>query len=140
MARLIAFLCAYVILAVVVCLAVGSFNVPRYRRLAQEGRPTRATVTGTECANHTVFSYRFAVGGVTYTGQGMAGFGTKECAQLRAGDRVLVYYVPANPEDNLPGDIHERLANEYISVVLAALFIPAILVGAVAWRWARAAA
>jgi hypothetical protein len=134
---LLALLASYVISALVIGLALGGFNLPQYWRLSQEGRSVRAKVTDTDCANHEMFSYTFPVGVVTYTGRGGAGFGTPPCSDLRPGDAVGVYYLPSRPETNLPGDIHQRLENEVTIVVLAALVLPAFLVGIEVWRWKR---
>jgi hypothetical protein len=128
-------LAGYVMLAWVIGWALGTINLPQYQRLMQEDRSARARVTDTDCANHQAFSYTFAVGGVTYTGHGSAGFGTPPCPDLRAGDEVVVYYLPSQPETNLPGDIHQRLENEVTSVAFAALLLPMALIGIGAWRW-----
>ena len=130
---------AYIGLAVLIGFLMGSFNLPEYFRLAREGRASSAIVTATDCGNHLNFSYKFAVGEAAYTGKGGAGFGTAACSELRPGDAVVVYYLPARPETNVPGDIRNRLENEVTSVLGAALLGPAFLIGLVMWQLKRLA-
>ena len=72
----------YVILASVLAVSLGHFNIPRYWRMLHDGRATHAMVVRTACDNHGSVFYRFEVGGREYTGVGNAGFGTQECDHL----------------------------------------------------------
>jgi Protein of unknown function (DUF3592) len=123
-ARLRRQMLAWLILALVFGGIMGSLNLLRYTRLARQGLAVAATVVRTECHNHQTISYRFAAEGQAYTGSGNA----DACERLRPGDQVTAYYLPTNPETNSPGDVHQRLANEIITVALAATVFPSILV------------
>jgi hypothetical protein len=114
----------YLFVTLGIGLLLGSLNLPKYRHLAGEGQPVTATVEATDCGNHASYSYRFTVGGRRYTGSGGPGFGTPACGELHPGDRVVAYYLPSDPTTSVPGDIHQRLRNEKISVWSAAIGLP----------------
>ena len=105
----------------------GSLNLPHYSRLEARGASANARVTSTDCGNHETVAYRFRVDDRTYDGQGNAGFGIPACGHLKPGDTVLVRYLVADPTQSLPGDINDRLQNEWLSVVVAAFGMPLII-------------
>jgi Protein of unknown function (DUF3592) len=125
--RRMAFLLFYALAAAAIAVLGGRPHWLSYYRLADAGVVTQALVTHTSCADHSAFSYRFAVGGLSIDGSGDAGYGNPPCGALKPGDRVQVVYLPSAPQSNLPGDPRERLANETIGIVLAALFLPLAL-------------
>lgn len=107
---------------------VGSLNLPHYSRLEAHGASAKAQVTSTDCDNHGTVAYRFRVNERIYDGRGNAGYGTPACGQLKPGDTVPVRYLLADPGQSLPGDIDDRLRNEWLSVALAAFGMPLIIV------------
>lgn len=113
-----------ILLAIGLATVFGCFNLPMYLRLAQRGVPAEATVKSKDCQNHGLFSYTFLSEGLTYEGKGTAGHGLPECGSLTVGDKVLVYYLPSDPGTNRPGNIHQRLRNEIISVALVVVVLP----------------
>ena len=132
----------YVILASVLAVIVGHFNIPRYWRMLHDGYATHAIVVRTACDNHGSVYYRFEVSGREYAGVGNAGFGTPECDHLKAGDQIAVYYLPSDPSVSLPGQIRDRWDNELISVFLAITIFPALIISVVRRnlrRWSHAA-
>ena len=118
----------YVILASVMAVIVGHFNIPRYWRMLNDGQATPAMVVRTACDNHGSVYYRFEVDGREYAGVGNAGFGTPECNHLKAGDQIAVYYLPSDPNVSLPGRIRDRWDNELISLFLATTIFPALII------------
>lgn len=106
---------------------VGSLNLPHYSRLEAHGASARARVTSTDCGNHGTVAYEFRVDDRTYAGRGNAGNGIPACGHLKPGDTVLVRYLVADPRTSLPGDIDDRLRNEWLSVVVAAFGLPLIV-------------
>jgi hypothetical protein len=90
----------------------------------QNGIGTKAIVTKTNCSNHMTFSYRFDFNGQSIDGSGGDGYGNPSCDTLKEGDPVLIYYLPRQPEINVPGDPKKRLNNETISIMTAALIFP----------------
>jgi len=127
----------YVIVAFVLAVVLGHFNVPDYWRMLNDGRATRATVVRTNCDDHGSVFYRFDLAGREYTGVGNAGFGTPECGQLKPGDHIVVYYLPSDPNVTLPGEIWHRWDNELIVLFLAVTIFPAVIVSSF-WRYLRA--
>lgn len=124
--RRLTFLLFYAISAAVIAVLAGRSHWLPYYRLVRAGIGTQALVTQTSCADHSTFSYRFAAGGQTVDGSGEAGYGNPPCGALKPGDPVQVVYLAAAPQTNLPGDPLERLGNETLSIVLAAMFPPLV--------------
>jgi len=92
----------YVIIAFVLAVVLGHFNVPDHWRMLNDGQAARATVVRTNCDDHGSVFYRFDLAGREYTGVGNAGFGTPECGQLKPGDHIVVYYLPSDPTSPCP--------------------------------------
>ena len=125
--RRLTFLLFYALAATAIAVLAGRPHWLPYYRLVNAGIGTQALVTQTSCADHSTFSYRFTVGGQTIDGRGDAGYGNPPCGALRPGDQVEVVYLPSEPRTNLPGDPRERLSNETFGIVLAAVFLPLVL-------------
>ncbi|HEX4613595.1 MAG TPA: DUF3592 domain-containing protein [Urbifossiella sp.] len=119
---------AYAVFAAAIWFGIGSLNMPVYRRLADEGVPAEATVTEPTCENHATVRYAFRVDGRTFTGVGQPSAVGRDCADVRAGDRLEVWYVPADPGIHRLGAPGPNLRNEEVSVGLAAVGMPAFLV------------
>ncbi len=136
--RRVTFLLVYVLLASTIAVRTGKTNWLTYYRLAK-GTPATAIVTQTACADRGTFSYRFAAGEQTVTGAGDGGYGNPPCAALKPGDRVVVYYLAAEPHVNGPGDPRGRLADATLVIGTAALFVPLVVIFLlfVLTRWAR---
>ena len=128
--RLLLGLVVYLGLAATVWFGMGRVNLPNLRRLAAEGVRADGVVTLPDCGNHGAVRYTFEADGRAIAGVGQPGWGNPPCDQLRAGDRLDVWYVPATPAVNRPGDPRPTLDNELVSVALAALGMPALVVGA----------
>ena len=126
--RLILCFAAYLCLANFVWFGLGSMNLPKLRRLTAEGVSVIGTVSFTDCGNHSSVQYWFEANGLVFGGKGIPGFDNPSCKQFQVGYRLSVWYVPADPEINTPGDPSYMLKNELISVGLAATMLPAVLV------------
>jgi len=134
--RRIKYLVLYLTLAIAIALFLGSINWMTYYQLSKNGIGTKAVVMKTNCSNHMTFSYRFDFNGQSIESFGGDGYGNPSCDTLKPGDPVLIYYLPSQPEINVSGDPKERLNNETISIAMAALIFPALLVFAIN-RWAK---
>lgn len=135
--RLLVSVAVYVFLATVVWFYFGGVNLPFLQRLAANGVPTEASVTFPDCGNHNNVRYTFEANGRTFSGGGRPGR-DRPCNQLRVGDRLTVWYVPADPSINLPRNPKRALANELLSLGLAAVVMPAVVVWRFIWRgWRR---
>lgn len=120
------FLLFYAITATAIALLMGRSHWMPYYRLVKAGISTQALVTQTNCADHSTFSYRFAVGGQNIDGSGEAGNGNPPCSALKPGNQVQVVYLASAPQTNLPGDPRERLSNETFGIALVAVFLPLV--------------
>jgi hypothetical protein len=114
----------------VVGIGLGSINLPHYSRLEAHGASVKARVTSTDCADHDSIRYEFRVGEQTHTGRSNV---TPGCDRLKTGDTLAVRYLVADPSQSLAGSIDDRLWNEWVSVLLAALLGPLVVV-AIVWR------
>ena len=129
----------YATLALIFGVVASAINMPRFARLRSHGRPVQATVSKTDCANHALVVSSFEVSGVTYEARGTAGFQNPDCPTVKAGDSMLVFYLPSDPTVNVLGNVHERWNNEIISVLGATLVLPLIPAVGVWWRYVRQA-
>jgi hypothetical protein len=85
---------------------------PFYRGLRERGIAADGVVTLKGLNAPDEISYSFEAGGRTYHGAGKAGYGNKSFADLQAGDRVLVFYVPDHPDTHCLGDPTEHLRDQ----------------------------
>ena len=134
--RPIKYLVIYLVFAIAIALFLGSINWMTYYRLSKRGIGAEAMVTKTSCSNHMTFSYNFKLKGQSINGFGGDGYGNPSCDTLKEGDPLLIYYLSSQPEINVPGDPMQRLKNETISIMMAALFFPALLVFAIN-KWTK---
>jgi uncharacterized protein DUF3592 len=118
----------YVVLAAVFGVVIGHFNLPTYWQLLRSGRSAHAVVRRTSCDNHASVFYRFEIQGREYKDSGGAGYGNADCDKLKPGDRIVVYYLPSNPDVNVPGEIKERWNNELAFLGLVVTIMPLIVV------------
>lgn len=96
-------------------------------RLARLGVPVQGALTAAACGSDTPLAYRFDANGVNYQGRGKDGFGNPPCAKLHLGDPILVYHLSDDPSINLPGNPGERFVTEASGILMAALFVPLVL-------------
>jgi hypothetical protein len=127
----------WLLLAIVIAVGIGSLNWPKYRRMAARGISGKATVVELLPKIHNTVRYEYAVGGQTFHGQMQSWQPNPPLEQLGVGQSVVIYYDPQRPEASVLGDPKPILKNETISVLLAALGMPTIIVGGWAWRLSR---
>ena len=101
-------------------------DLPTSYRFVRHGIETQAVVTETSCKSSTPIRYTFTVNGIGYQGYGPARFGNPPCEGLKAGDPVIVSYLPSHPVSNMPGNPDEKFWTEVVGVAMAALFIPLV--------------
>lgn len=129
----------YAGVAVIIGVATSSVNMPRFVRLKNDGRQVQAIVSRTECGNHATIVSTFEVAGVVYEARGTDNFQNPQCSSVKTGDNVLAYYLPADPNVNVLGDIHERWNNEVASIIGAMVILPLVPAAGVWWRLSRRA-
>ena len=125
---------AYVLMAAFLAIGLGSINLPRLRALAARGVVVHGSVVRTDCSNHNRVLYSFSAHQQSYAGSGTDVQGSIPCEAIRPGTPVTVTYLPTDPSVNVAGVLQSHLANEWLSVALAALVFPAFAIGAVLFR------
>src|SRR6266852_3434915 len=123
MARRRILLASLVYLSVVlVSVVLFGSNWLFYRRFAMGGVATVARVLETTCGNHATFVYGFAADGQSYRSRGGDGYGNPRCEDLRPGDTVRIWYLPADPGRSVAGDPGQRQSNEAMTIDVGALW------------------
>lgn len=125
-------LLVYAALAAAIWFALGSLNMPRFRRMAVEAVPTNGRITATDCQNHGTVRYAFEADGREATGAGLSPDDGPRCEDCRPGDRVTVWYIPADPTVSSLCEPQASLANETLTIGVAAFTCPGMLVGPLA--------
>ena len=100
----------------------------KYSRLS-DGVGVWGKVMAKEPENHQLIRYSFVVGPQTYTGVGSAGHGNPTFGSLNVGDRVIVFYDPANPYVSCLGYPQGRLKTEVAGIIFLVIFFPAFPLG-----------
>jgi hypothetical protein len=137
MARRRILLACLVYLGVVfVSVVLFGSNWLSYRRFAIEGVATAARVLETTCGNHATFVYEFTADGRSYRSKGGDGYGNPRCEDLRPGDAVRIWYLPADPGQSVAGDPERRQRNEAMTVVVGAMWF-GLFLALYIWRELR---
>ena len=121
-------------LVIGIAVVVGRLNWPAYRRLAVVGVPGQATVVELLPNIHNTVRYKYRVEGREFQGQMQSWQPNLPLSQLAVGNPLVIYYDPQRPENSVLGYPKPMLENETISVTLAAVIIPTIMVGSWVWR------
>jgi hypothetical protein len=88
--------------AAVVAGVLGFLLVRPAFRLSSEGKPTRASVTGSPCERGTTVHYTYHVGAATYTGNASAASLGVSCATLPpTGASLPILYLPSDPATSM---------------------------------------
>lgn len=120
---------AYLLLVGIFAVGVGSFNLPRERRLAQRAVVGEGVIIKPTCEMHNTVIFRFKASGHEYTSSDQPI--DDNCQGVSANNRVTVWYLPDNPAINTLQNPMGLIENELVSVVLAALIGPAIIMWSV---------
>ena len=127
----------WLLLAITIVVVVGRLNWPAYHRMATVGVPGQATVVELLPNIHNTVRYEYRVDGRGFQGQMQSWRPNPPLSQLTVGHPLVIYYDAQNPEDSVLGYPKAMLQNETISVALAALIIPTLMVISWAWRSSR---
>jgi Protein of unknown function (DUF3592) len=129
MRRVLTYAALWVALAIAIGSLIGSINIGRYREIAKQGVKTNGTVLTVEPHNHQTVRYSYQVSEITHSGSGTVGVGNPDVDTLAPGDSIVVYYAANAPATSVLGDPRPRYENELVSVALAALLFPSLVVG-----------
>ena len=83
-------------------LSLYSGDTGRFLELTRHGVEARGAVVETICADHDTFRYKFEIGTSSFESIGHDGMAT-DCASLKPGDPVVVYYLVKDPSVNVSG-------------------------------------
>jgi hypothetical protein len=106
-------------------LMVVSENQTSLERLIAQGRVTTGTVTGTDCGNHGSILRTFTP---SATDPRLTDYGgirePPACAQVHAGQRIVVVYLPADPSLNRIEDPRDLLTSNVQFLGAGVLLLP----------------
>jgi hypothetical protein len=127
----------WLVLATVIAIGIGSLNWPVYRRLAEAGVSSQASVVELLPKIHNTVRYEYRVGGRIFEGRMQSWQPNPPLEQLRVGQPLVIYYDPQHPAQSVLGNPKPMVQNETISVALAAVGVPSFIVATWAWRSSR---
>ncbi|MGA9868019.1 MAG: hypothetical protein WBQ75_16465 [Acetobacteraceae bacterium] len=127
----------YALMACAIAVGMGSLNVPAEYALALHARTADGAVIRPSCDQHATVIYRFHLNGQDYVGQDQTQ--DDNCGRVRPDDHVVVWYLPDHPETSMLRVPGGALANELISIALAATLVPTVIVLPIASRLRRRA-
>lgn len=111
-------------------LMVVSENQTSLDRLITQGRVTTGTVTGTDCGNHGSILRTFTP---SVTDPRLSDYGAipepPACADVRAGQRIMVVYLPTDPSLNRIEDPRDQLTSNIQFLGAGVLFLPGFGLG-----------
>lgn len=115
-------------LAAALASIVARQDWPRYSRLKAQGVGTDGWVTAKGLNGRGKVNYSFNVADRLYSGVGRSGYGNPEFDELSAGDKVIVFYLPKDPDVSVLGDPKEHLRDQNLVIVFClALFTPVLV-------------
>jgi hypothetical protein len=128
---------AWLVLAAVTAVGIGSLNWPKYHHMAAVGVSGQASVIQLLPKIHQTVRYEYRVGELEFQGRMQSWQPNPPLEQLTVGQPLVIYYDPQHPAESVLGDPKPMLQNETISVALAAIMVPSFLVATWAWRSSR---
>jgi hypothetical protein len=127
----------WLVLATVIAIGIGSLNWPAYHRLVAVGVSGQASVLELLPKIHNTVRYEYRVGGKVFDGRMQSWQPNPPLEQLKVGQPLVIYYDPQHPAESVLGNPKSMLQNETVSVALAAIGVPSLIVAAWAWRSSR---
>jgi hypothetical protein len=127
----------WLVLASLIAIGIGSLNWPAYRRMVSVGVLGQGRVVELLPKIHNTVRYDYRVGPRLFDGQMQSWQPNPPLEQLRIGQPLVVYYDPEHPAESVLGNPKPMLQNERVSVALAAVGAPSLIVATWAWRSSR---
>ena len=106
---------------ILAAIGVVAVNWSKWHGLAKRGVETKGRVVGKEPENHKFIRYSYEVNQQTYSGLGSAGRGNPTFEQLNIGDKVTVFYDPADPNESILGNPQEQANSVTVGVLFLAI-------------------
>jgi hypothetical protein len=124
---------AWVALAALIGAFTGGLTVPEVWKIVSRGAAIEGVVIDVPRNAHNTVRYKYVVDGRTYNGQTQSRPPNKPTEQLAPGETVMDYYDSEQPDRSILGSPRRILYNEVISALIAAIFIPSLIL--IAWRF-----
>jgi hypothetical protein len=83
---------------------------------------------------HMLLEYSFQVNGYVHTGLGRGDVGSPSFYESSVGDRVLIHYLPNDPDINCLQDPDKLFRAEIVPVLSVVLLFPTVIVSVLAFR------
>ncbi len=100
------------------------FSPTRLEYMTKDGEGIYGRVVAKEEENHGIIRYSYNVGGTEHTGAGFSRNGNPDFDDIQIGDRVIVYYDPANPERSMMGYPRNDLEGQYSGILFLTVVFP----------------
>ncbi|MGB6538248.1 MAG: DUF3592 domain-containing protein [Xanthobacteraceae bacterium] len=120
------FAIAWLLLAAILALILGSLNLQTLLRLAAHGDRATAIIVQPTCDNHASASYAFNVGATRYSSSDVMSM--LDCRSLHPGDSITIYYDTTDPKVSRAIEPEAGIVNEVIPIALACLTAPPIFI------------
>jgi hypothetical protein len=124
---------AWLVLMMLFAALTGGLNWPTYWKLAHRSASVQGTVIQVLPEVHATVRYRYYVGGGEYHGQTQPRPPNPPIERLAEGATLTVWYDPEEPRTSVLGPPSALLENETISVALAAVLFPTLIL--LVWRY-----
>jgi hypothetical protein len=111
-----------VAVAVLAVAWVWSRQWPKCRLLRERGSVAYGVVTAKSAGRARLVNYTFSAADRLYSGVGRAGYGNPEFSELAVDDRVLIFYLPTDPDVSLLGDPAEHLRDQNRIIIWSLTF------------------
>ncbi len=105
-----------------------------HSRLADHGVVGEAVVEETLPQIHQTVKYHYEAAGRTFEGRGLSWRPNPDLSEIKPGQKLVVYYDPANPSFSMLGDPRQPLQSDLFFSILGALMFSTALTGAVYFR------
>ena len=116
---------AWVIGLAVAALVLGGDDLKRYGAISGDPVKAAATVTGTDCNNHAMVRYKYAISGTEYAGSESSG---DICGLMKSGDQVALYYARNKPEVSGLRAPAATFHNALFRTVIVSLVFPIVVI------------
>ena len=123
---------AWLVLMILFAALIGGLNWRTYWKLANRSVSVQGTVTQVLPEVHATVRYRYYVDGREYRGQTQPRPPNPALERLAEGATLTVWYDPEEPKISVLGVPSALLENETISVILAAVLFPTLIL--IVWR------
>lgn len=124
---------SWLAMIMMVSIFLGSWTWWPIRKIANGGRLTQGEVVELFEKNHQYIRYKYRVGGQNFEGKMTSHAPNPSFSRLSIGQGVVIYYDLANPDQSFLGDPNLSFTDKMIPVLLAAIFVPTLVIARLLW-------